>query len=128
MIRRFTFVLLATTVAVVAIPQIAEAGCNGSACGSLSTTANYSASDKRVRATVTNKDATSPIHLKFCVNIDYHCNGFDLTVGPHETVTKDVPFTGPKPPQIHAVEVVTADFPAARASSGSGAPAGGDFG
>lgn len=123
MIRHFA--LLASTAAIVAIPQIAQAGCQGTACGSLSTTSNYSASDKRVRATVTNKDAASPIHLKFCVNIDYHCNGFDLTLAPHETVTKDVSFTGPKPPQIHAVDVVTADFPAARASSGSSAPAGG---
>ena len=68
MIRRFA--LLAATAAIVAVPQFAQAGCSGSACGALSTASNYSASDKRIRATVTNKDPTSPIHLKFCVNID----------------------------------------------------------
>ena len=98
MIRRLA--LLATAAAIVAIPQIAQAGCSGSGCGSVSGTANFSASDKRVRATVTNKDQTSPIHVKFCVNVDYHCNGFDLTLSPHETITKDVSFTGSKPPQI----------------------------
>jgi hypothetical protein len=119
MIRRFA--LLAATTAIVAVPRFAQAGCSGSACGALSTTSNYSAPDKRIRATVTNKDPTSPIHLKFCVNVDYHCNGFDVTLNPRETVTKDVSFSGSKPPQIHAVDVVTADFPAARAASGSGA-------
>jgi conjugal transfer/entry exclusion protein/uncharacterized spore protein YtfJ len=123
MIRKFA--LLATTAAIVAFPQIAEAGCSGSGCGSVSTTTNYSASDKRVRATVTNKDQTAPIHVKFCVNVDFHCNGFDLTLAPHETVTKDVSYTGSKPPQIHAVDVVIADFPAARASSSGGAAGGG---
>jgi hypothetical protein len=120
MIRRLA--LLATAAAIVAIPQIAEAGCSGSGCASVSGTTVFSASDKRVRATVINKDQTSPIHVKFCVNVDYHCNGFDLTLSPHETITKDVSFTGSKPPQIHAVDVVTADFPAARASSPGGAP------
>ena len=124
MIRRFTFALLASTAAVVAVPQIAQAGCAGTGCGSVSGTANYSASDKKVKATITNKDATSPIHVKFCVNIDYHCNGFDLTLAPHETAARDVPFTGAKPPSVAAVDVVTADFPASRSSSGS-APAGG---
>ena len=122
MIRHFA--LLATTAAIVIVPQIAQAGCSGTGCGSVSGTANFSASDKRVRATVTNKDQTSPIHVKFCVNVDYHCNGFDLTLAPHETVTKDVSYTGSKPPQIAAVDVVTADFPAARASSSGGAAPG----
>lgn len=123
MIRRFA--LLATTAAIVAIPQIAEAGCSGSGCGSVSGTANFSASDKRVRATVTNKDQAAPVHVKFCVNVDYHCNGFDLTLNPRETVTKDVSFTGGKPPQITVVDFVIADFPAARASSSGGASPGG---
>jgi hypothetical protein len=118
MIRHFA--LLATTAAIVGVPQFAQAGCAGTGCNSLSTTANYLASDKKVRATVTNKDATSPIHLKFCVNVDYHCNPFDVTINPHETVTKDVAHPGSKP-QITAVDVVVADFPPARASSGSGA-------
>jgi tetratricopeptide (TPR) repeat protein len=120
MIHRFA--LLATTAAIVAIPQIAQAGCSGSGCNSLTTTSNYSATEKKVRATVTNKDQTSPIHLKFCVNVDYHCNGFDVTLAPRETITKDVAYSGAKPPQIHGVDVVTADFPAARASSSGGAP------
>jgi hypothetical protein len=124
MIRRFA--LLATTAAIVAVPQFAQAGCAGTGCNSLSTTANYLANDKKVRATVTNKDPTSPIHLKFCVNVDYHCNAFDVTINPRETVTKDVPHTGSKP-QITAVDVVVADFPAARASSG-GAPGGSSSG
>jgi hypothetical protein len=120
MIHRFA--LLATTAAIVAVPQIAQAGCSGSGCNSLTTTSNYSATEKKVRATVTNKDQTSPIHLKFCVNVDYHCNGFDVTLAPRETITKDVAYSGAKPPQIHGVDVVTADFPAARASSSGGAP------
>ncbi len=125
MIRRITYALLASTAAIVAVPQVAQAGCNGTGCGSLSSTANYSSSEKKVKATITNKDATSPIHVKFCVNVDYHCNGFDLTLAPHETVAKDVPFAGPKPPQIAVVDVVTADFPASRSSSGGSAPASG---
>ena len=105
--------LLATAAAIVAVPQIAQAGCNGSACSALSSTTNYSATDKRVRATVTNKES-NPIHLKFCVNVDYHCNGFEATLAARETITRDVSFNGPKPPQIHAVDVVTAEFPAQR--------------
>ena len=57
MIRNFA--LLATAAAIVAVPQIAQAGCNGPACSAFSSTTNYSASDKRVRATVTNKE-TNP--------------------------------------------------------------------
>ena len=114
--------LLATAAAIVAVPQIAQAGCNGTACSALSTATNYSASDKRVRATVTNKDS-NPIHLKFCVNVDYHCNGFDATLAPRETITRDVSFSGPKPPKIHAVDVVTAEFPAQRPAAATGATA-----
>jgi hypothetical protein len=120
MIRRFA--LLATTAAIVAIPQIAQAGCAGTGCSAVSGTTNYSSVEKKIRATVTNKDATSPVHVKFCINVDYHCNPFDLTLSARETVTKEVPYPGVKPPQIHAVDVVVADFPAARASSGGGAP------
>ena len=111
--------MLATAAAIVAVPQIAQAGCNGPACSGFSSTANYSASDKRVRATVTNKE-TNPIHLKFCVNVDYHCNGFDVTIPPHETITKDVAFSGAKPPKIAAVDVVTAEFAGAHPAAAGG--------
>jgi len=111
--------MLATAAAIVAVPQIAQAGCNGPACSGFSSTANYSASDKRVRATVTNRE-TNPIHLKFCVNVDYHCNGFDVTIPPHETITKDVAFSGAKPPKIAAVDVVTAEFAGAHPATAGG--------
>ncbi|MDB5503987.1 MAG: hypothetical protein JWR89_3889 [Tardiphaga sp.] len=112
--------LLISAAAIVFIPHVAWAGCNGTGCQALSSTSNYSAPDKRVRATVTNKDASNPVKLKFCVNVDYHCNGFEATLAPRETITRDVPFKGTKPPQIHAVDVVTAEFPAQSASSGAG--------
>jgi hypothetical protein len=115
--------LLAATAAIVAVPQIAYAGCNGTACSAISTASNYSASEKRVRATVTNKDPSNPIQLKFCINVDYHCNGFSATLAPRETTTRDVSFTGAKPPKIHAVDVVTAEFPAQRPSAGASRPA-----
>ena len=111
--------MLATAAAIVAVPQIAQAGCNGPACSGFSSTANYSASDKRVRATVTNREQT-PIHLKFCVNVDYHCNGFDVTIAPRETITKDVAFSGAKPPKIAAVDVVTAEFAGAHPAAAGG--------
>jgi hypothetical protein len=119
MIRKFAF--LATAAAIVAIPQIAQAACAGTACSALSTATNYSASDKRVRATVTNKDQSNPIRLKFCVNVDYHCNGFEATLSPRETITRDVAYKGAKPPQIHAIDVVIAEFPAQRAGAAGGA-------
>ena len=56
MINRFA--LLATTAAIVIVPQIAQAGCTGSGCSAVSGTTNYSSIEKKIKATVTNKDAT----------------------------------------------------------------------
>jgi len=105
-----TFRFLATVAAIGVVPQVAHASCSGTACNAFSAVANFSASDRRVNATLTNKDATNAIHLKFCINVEFHCNGFDVVLHPHETVTKSALFAGQKPPQKYAVDVVTAEF------------------
>jgi hypothetical protein len=79
--------ILATAAACSAIPQIAAASCNGSACSSFSYSSNK----------FTNKDKDLKIHLTGCIlKADGTCGGvstnFDITIDPNSS--KAVPASG----------------------------------
>lgn len=104
--------LLPMTIAASVAPQIAQASCSGNACGELLTAATYSAADKRVNGTVTNRDQAKTLQLKFCITVEGKCNSFEATLPPQKSVPKSVPFSGAGTPQKFGVDIVSAEFKA----------------
>lgn len=102
------------TIVAGATPQIAQASCGGNACGALTAIAHYSSVDKRINASVTNRDQAKTIHLKFCINVEGKCgSGFEATLRPHENIAKFAAVNGSAAPQKYAVDVTSAEFIAA---------------
>ena len=100
---------LATILALGAVPRMAHASCSGSACNSFSVESrNFSSSDKRAKAVLSNKDQNKKIHLKGCITSDGKCGGgdnFDVTIDP----TKSTPNSGPATEKF-VIDVTTAEF------------------
>ena len=105
---RFKFTLAAVVI-FGALPQLAYALCSGSACSSVSVDGkNFSASDKRAKATLVNKDQTRKIHVKGCITSDGKCgsgDSFELTIDP----AKSVPISGPATEKF-VIDVTSAEF------------------
>jgi hypothetical protein len=109
--------IVATTVIIGAIPQMAQASCNGNACSAVSAAASWNASDKRVNAVLTNKDQAKGMQVKFCITVEGKCNSFELTLSPRSNAIKSVLLSGMAAPKKFEVEVSSADFAGGQSSS-----------
>ena len=111
--------LLATVAAVATVPQIAQASCSGTACSAYMLNPTWSPSDRRVNATLTNKDQTREVHLKLCITIGGVCNGIEVTLPPHSAVMKGITVPGApgSAPPNYTVDVTAANFPPGQAAS-----------
>jgi hypothetical protein len=50
------------------------------------------------------------VHVKFCVTIDGKCNSFDVTLSPHQNITRNVPATGTAASPKYAIDISDAEF------------------
>jgi hypothetical protein len=101
------------------LPQSAQASCSGNACSSFSVeNKSYSPSDKKLHATLVNKDQSKKIRLKGCIafsKVSSYCWDVSIDPGKRETVYNGLDiFTKPeeaaKNPNNFVVDVMSAEF------------------
>jgi hypothetical protein len=112
--------LFAAAATIGVLPRAAFA-CSGTACSAVSApTPTYDASHNQAVVTLTNKDSTAAVHVKFTVSVDGHsAMNAEKDLAAKETITLKIPIPPPTPikppsPVKAAINVTNADFKGAQ--------------